>query len=400
MLITTNGRFRALWASHTLTFGANTMATLIFPVLVVADHASHDAAPAAIAFAFGLPWLLIGLPAGVWADRIQPRLLIVWSCLARAATLGTAAVLIQSHGGRSDITLTALAAGLGTTLVVQAVATQAAIPDLVEPEERQEANTWQFRATSVIELLSYIVAGLLTSGNLAIGLAAAAAASLSGAALATRISDLPCRHGGRPEVMAGFRALLGPGTTRQATVVTTVWRVSAGLGAALSVPYLLEAQQVRSGALGIAMAGVGVGAFLGSVTLGRISDKVPHTARLWRIMLTVGALGGIVRAVDYPHPAASAIAFSLGGVLIGVALSTTSILVITQRMNTVDRAHMGQAAAAFSILSWGAVPVGALIAAPMLATFGPELAFRVAALVLLLCPALSLLPPLGRRLEM
>lgn len=401
MSVLANPQYALLWGSHTLAFGANSMASLLFPVIVVADHANHAAAPAIIAFAFGLPWLLLGIPAGVWADRMQPRQLVFWAGLTRAAGLGVAALAIGQSLGRADVILTLLAACIGGTMVVQAVATQATIPDVIEPGERQAANTWQFRATSAIELLSYLIGGSLSSeGSSTLALAGASFASLCGACLAVFLERTPRRENAQPDVLGGFKALLGHPATRQATVVTTVWRVSAGLGAALSVPYLIESRGVESALLGLAMASVGMGAFFGSLTMSKLTDKWPKTSALWRSMLTIGAFGGLLRIFDYGSGLANAIMFAGGGVIIGMALATTSILVITQRMNIIDKAQMGQATAAFSIITWGGVPAGALLGAPALTFLGPEMSFVLAAFTLLLCPLLALLPPLGRQARM
>jgi len=69
--------FRLLWTGETVSTAGNAMATVGVPLLAVTVlHASTFAVAALTAAAY-LPWLVIGLPAGAWVDRLPPRPLMV-----------------------------------------------------------------------------------------------------------------------------------------------------------------------------------------------------------------------------------------------------------------------------------------------------------------------------------
>lgn len=69
--------FGLLWTGEIISQTGNSMAVVGVPLLAVAVlHASTFAVPALTAAAY-LPWLVIGLPAGAWVDRLPPRPLTV-----------------------------------------------------------------------------------------------------------------------------------------------------------------------------------------------------------------------------------------------------------------------------------------------------------------------------------
>jgi hypothetical protein len=61
--------FRLLWVGESISAIGNAMAVVGVPLLAVESlHASTFVVAALTAAAY-LPWLVIGLPAGVWVDR-------------------------------------------------------------------------------------------------------------------------------------------------------------------------------------------------------------------------------------------------------------------------------------------------------------------------------------------
>jgi hypothetical protein len=65
--------FRLLWIGETVNQLGSAMAVVGVPLLaVLVLHASTFAVAALVAAAY-LPWLVIGLPAGAWVDRLPCR---------------------------------------------------------------------------------------------------------------------------------------------------------------------------------------------------------------------------------------------------------------------------------------------------------------------------------------
>jgi len=97
-------------------------------VWLVIDSPSQAALVGGIAL--GLPHLLFGIPAGVWADRVDRRRLVCWASLAMAVVLAVSAWL--EHADRMHLTVACItAAALGTLIAVVQPTQTAMVPELV-----------------------------------------------------------------------------------------------------------------------------------------------------------------------------------------------------------------------------------------------------------------------------
>ena len=68
--------FRLLWIGESVSGIGNAMAVVGIPLLAVTVLRASTFAVAALTAAAYLPWLVIGLPAGAWVDRLPARPLI------------------------------------------------------------------------------------------------------------------------------------------------------------------------------------------------------------------------------------------------------------------------------------------------------------------------------------
>lgn len=393
-----NRQFLSLWTAGTLTFAASTLTTVLLPVLAIDHWSDASFGPALVSFGMGIPWLILGLQFGVLADLVSTRAALVASAAVRSLALGAAALGIMYTGVPSGVILIAVSFVVGSATVLRSIATQAALPKIVPKEERTLANSWQFRSSSALELASLILGGALTALSAPVGLLVAAGLSLLSIP-PSLIVDAPASEAReKTSLLAGFKFLFANAMVRQSTIVTTAWRLSAGVGSALAIPYLVQGLNVRGATLGLAMGAIGVGVFAGSVALPYLDRKFTGSANLWRALLALGAVGGVVRAL--PLSNLSVYAFIFGGACIGFAITTTSILVTTQRMNLTPRENLSQVAGAYSMIVWGAMPIGAAIGTSLLAVFDEGTAFLIGSLLLLICPVIAWFPPLGRQKSM
>ena len=69
--------FLLLWTGETVSQTGNAMAVVGVPLLAVEVLRASTFAVSALTAAAYLPWLVIGLPAGAWVDRLPPRPLMV-----------------------------------------------------------------------------------------------------------------------------------------------------------------------------------------------------------------------------------------------------------------------------------------------------------------------------------
>ena len=65
--------FRLLWAGESVSSVGSAVTVVALPLVAVTElHASAFAVSLLVAAAW-LPWLLLGLPAGAWVDRLPRR---------------------------------------------------------------------------------------------------------------------------------------------------------------------------------------------------------------------------------------------------------------------------------------------------------------------------------------
>src|SRR3982751_3220999 len=81
--------FLKLWAGQTVSLGGSLVSRVALPLVAII---TLDASPGEVALlrvADLLPGIAIGLFAGVWADRLRRRPLMIWADLGRAVLLGS-----------------------------------------------------------------------------------------------------------------------------------------------------------------------------------------------------------------------------------------------------------------------------------------------------------------------
>ncbi len=133
MTLFRNASFRNYWAAtffYFLVFGAQRFAFVLL-VLELTDSAGFGGA---VGFALGIPAFFITIPAGVWADRMDRRRMVMIANLAGAAVLAVVAVLNWSGAINEWFALgTALAVGFATASVQPPLT---AIVQMIVPPER------------------------------------------------------------------------------------------------------------------------------------------------------------------------------------------------------------------------------------------------------------------------
>jgi MFS family permease len=251
-----------------------------------------------------LPWLLFGLYAGVLADRVDRRLLVVTVDLVRAAVLAVLTVALITD--RVDVTVVLVAMFLlGTAEVFADTTTGTLLPMVVAKADLGIGN-------------ARLAAGSLTMNNLvgpAVGAALFAAGTAwpflvqavciaLGAVLITRMVVPPLprpetrSHIGR-DIAEGFRWTWGNRAVRTLTITIVTFNVT--YGAAWSVLVLYATEVLDLGAVGFGL------------------------------LTTVGALGGIAGTASYDwleRHASLATLMRVGLIIetfthLGLALTTT-----------------------------------------------------------------------------
>jgi MFS family permease len=152
-------QYRLLFGSQVLSVLGDrvTSVALPFAVLAVGGDVGDVALTSTAQF---LPFVLLAIPAGVWADRWDRKRILVTSDVVRLLTQTVAAVLLLS--GNAEVThLAVLAAVFGSADAFFAPAFSGLLPTTVSPGNLQPANALRGLTFSLANVAGPVVAGVL-----------------------------------------------------------------------------------------------------------------------------------------------------------------------------------------------------------------------------------------------
>lgn len=140
-------RFGRLWGAFTATNLADGLSLTAFPLLAVG--LTDDARLVALVTVFRfIPFVLVGLPAGVLLDRFDRRRIAVLAQVGRASAVGVLAVAMATdRGSIALVVATSFAVGVGEVLTDGGL--PALVRELVDRDQLEVANS-RFSATQTV----------------------------------------------------------------------------------------------------------------------------------------------------------------------------------------------------------------------------------------------------------
>lgn len=346
-------------------------------------------------------FLLIGLPAGVWVDRMRTRRVLVVSDVVRALVLATLPVaLLLGHA--SLLHLYAVALVVGACTVFFDVAWQSYLPVLVDREQLVDANSKLSATGAVAGVVGPALGGGLLRVVAAPLLVAIDACTFVVSALFVRgiqdderLPDRTQRRAMREEVAEGLRFVLGHLLLRRITWSTALANVAWSMVGALLVLFMLRELDLSQSTVGIVFAFGAVGGLIGAVIaapLGRIIGP----ARLIPLATIVSVPGLALTPLATVLPVSAAVtiaASSAIGAAVGVVYNVTQV---SFRQRLCPPHLLGRMNASIRFIVWGTLPLGSLAGGVLGTAFGITSAMWVAVGFAVLSVLPVLLSPLAR----
>jgi MFS family permease len=152
-------QYRLLFGSQVLSILGDRVTSIALPfaVLAVGGGVGDVALTSAAQF---LPFVLLALPAGVWADRLDRKRILITSDAVRLVTQAIAAVLLLT-GTAHVVHLVVLAAVFGAADAFFAPAFSGLLPTTVGPANIQPANALRGLTFSLGNVAGPVLAGVL-----------------------------------------------------------------------------------------------------------------------------------------------------------------------------------------------------------------------------------------------
>lgn len=344
--------FRLLWAANLVSGLGSWLLVVAAPAHVLASTGSLLATGLVVA-AECLPFLVLGPVAGVLVDRVDRRVLLISTDVARA---GAVALMFAADQAPSIVHVAVLAEGVATVVALPAM--QAHVPAVVGAQRLlSSANALQAVVTGTVRLVGGpLGAALLVVVGFPVLVAIDVATYLISALLIamTRSRGRPGASGERPSFRAGLRVLRRHPLVAALLPATGVFLVANAALSALLVPLGVE-RLGGATAVGAVLSALGVGFLLGAPLMRLLVDRAP-VRRLLAGAQAATAVGFVllVNAWWLPQAVVAAVVIGTAGSVVVGAPRT-----VTQR--SVPGFALGRVSAVFGIVEAAATLVGALL---------------------------------------
>ncbi|WP_030416232.1 MFS transporter [Streptomyces sp. NRRL S-1448] len=392
--------FRLLWCGETAgKFGA-AVTNVAMPLVAVSTLHASTFAVGLLAAAGWLPWLLIGLPVGVWVDRVRRRPLMLASAALSLALF--AAVPVLARYGRLGLgALLAVALLTGGAAVVFQTAYSAYLPTLLDPADQAEGNAKLHGSASAAQIVGQGTAGLLAQ------LAGAVNGLLANAG--TFLISLLCllgirhrearpakRNDGRAarslpaEIAEGVRLVAGDVWFRTLTLFGALSNLALMAYQSLVAVFLVREVGLPSGAVGGLLALASTGGIAGAFLVRRTAARL-GTARamlLYELGLPSAAL-----LIPLTTQGAGTLLYVAGSFGVSAGVVGGNILKVGFQQRYCPPSLLGRLVASSAFLNYGTLPLGALLGGALGSALGVRTALWIttagvplAALTLVLSP--------------
>jgi len=363
-----DGNFLTLWTGQAFShFGAQVF-ELALPTLAVLLLHATEAQVGYLNAAAMAAFLVVGLPAGAWIDRMRKRHVMIWADAVRALALATIPLLhLFGHLEMWHLYLVALVVGVAT--VFFDVSYQSIVPSLVRTDQIAEANGKLESTNQIAGLAGPAVGGGLVSlvtAPLAIVVTACTYVISMVALLLTRDHEqlrAPEDHAPlHREIGEGLQWVFGNALLRRIVATTAISNLCSTLVFTLMPIFYLRILGFTPAVMGLLFSLGAVGGLLGAMATPRIVARIgeartiPISALAFSIAMVPLPLAAVL-----PQPAAFAMlvvqAFAMSfGVLV------YNITQVTFRQRITPSRLLGRMNASIRFCVWGVMPLSALAA--------------------------------------
>jgi MFS family permease len=377
-------RYWTLWASTAVANLGDGIFQIAVALLAVGVTRSPGLV-AGVALAARLPWLVVALPAGALADRLDRRATMVKANAARVVILAALAVS-ELVGKTSIVTLYAVALGLGVAEVMFDTSSQTMMPALVERDDLARANGRLFAAELVMnQFVGPPLGGLLVAVSAALAIGSSAALYLVAAVALVmlpgtyRATQAAAPTGLRADIAEGLRYLFRHRVLRTLGLLLGAQNL---LFMAMQSVFVLYATSKTYG-LGLSDVGVGllftvtaIGGIIGSFVAAPLEKRFGRSALL-SLTLVLGAV-----FIATPGLTRNVAVVAAANVLAGTT-ALWNVVTVSLRQRVIPDRLLGRVNAAYRLLGWGSMPVGAAIGGLIGQLFSVRAVFVISGALLL-----------------
>lgn len=360
--------FLTLWTGQAFSqFGAQVF-ELALPVLAVLLLHASEAQVGYLNAAATASFLIVGLPAGAWIDRLRKRGVMIVADGVRAVALGALPVLyLFDHLEMWHLYAVALVVGVAT--VFFDVSYQSIVPSLVRGDQISEANGKLESTNQIAGLAGPAVGGglvALVSAPLAIVTTSVTYVISMVALIFTRdhevLRDRSDREPLHREIAEGLRWVFGNALLRRIVATTGISNLFSTMVFTLLPIFYLRILGFSPAIMGLLFSLGAVGGLLGAIVTPRLTARVGEARAipLSAVAFSVAMLP-LPLAAALPQPGAFAL-LVVQSFTMSFAVLVYNITQVTFRQRITPGRLLGRMNASIRFCVWGVMPLAALAA--------------------------------------
>ena len=377
--------FLKLWSGETISVFGSQITMLALPLTAVVILKSSPVEMGilnALAFA---PFLLLSLFAGVWADRMRRRPILIIADLSRFVLLGSIPVVYLA-GWLSIYYLYVVSLLIGVTTVFFDIAYQAYLPVLIDRDQLVEGNGKMEVSRSIAQVAGPGLAGILVqliSAPIAIVLDAISfllsAAFVGAIKKAEPVKPRPADaksiwH----EIGEGWQVVASNPVLRSIAACTSTGNFFNNMMMAVYTLYVINSLKLSAGTLGLIFGIGGIGALIGAMLAGWIARRfgvgptIISAAAFFGITTLLVPLASDNSFGTIALLAAAQFLISIGGPIYDINQVSLRQAITPERLQ-------GRMNASMRFIVWGTIPLGALTGGLLGAAIGLQTTLWVGA---------------------
>jgi MFS family permease len=357
--------FRLLWGGETVSELGSQVSLLAIPLLAVRTLHATTFQVGLLTAAETAAFLIVGLPAGVWVDRIRRHWVMIAADLGRVLVLGSIPVA-YALGALTMVQLIVVTLVTGILTVFFDVAYQSYLPSLVGREHLVEGNAKLTGSAQVATVAGPSIAGGLvqaigSSYAIVVDSLSFLVSALAVAGIRTPEPKPEIPEGGHPslrhDMAEGLRFVFHNALLRAIACTTASSNLASGIAAAVEVVFLVRTVHASPAVIGLLFTLGGVGGVLGALVAGPLARRIGGArATIVGILSNVGAL-----LIPLTQPKAGLLFFGIGMLFVGFGATVYNVNQVSFRQRLCPDRLLGRMNATMRFVVWGVLPIGALI---------------------------------------
>jgi MFS family permease len=364
--------FRLLWTGETTSCLGSSVGGVALPLAALTVLHAGVFAVSALTAAAWLPWVLIGLPAGAWVDRLPRRRVMVIADLISLAAF--ASIPVAAWCGRlsvAQVLIVALTAG--TAGVFFKTGYKAFLPAVLEPAQLLEGNAKLQGSEQVTNVTGPGLAGLIAqSAGAVCGVLADAVSFAISAFCLSRIQvsepePASARRSLRRDIAEGLAIVLRDPLLRVSAIYGCLSNFTLVGYQAVLVVFLVRTVGLSSGLTGLLLTLSSLGGVLGAVLARRAASHF-GTARVALYSKVLLFPAGLLIPLASKGPGLAL--FVVGSVTVIAGVVAGNIVWAGFTQARYPARLIGRVSTSTQVFNYGAIPAGALVAGVIASQLG------------------------------